>query len=102
MWGEKAPPVHTDFRQSELYQQKECSMRTDFQHLLIQQDGGVLTITMNRPEVLNAINETLLAELAQAVEAAAQDETVRCVVLPRAGTPFASGQDLPCLSISRH
>ena len=76
-------------------------MRTDFQHLLIRQDGGVLTITMNRPEVLNAINETLLAELAQAVEAAAQDEAVRCVVLTGAGRAFGSGQDLRSLDEGR-
>ncbi len=69
-------------------------MRTDFQHLLIQQDGGVLTITMNRPEVLNAFNDSMLAELTEAVEAAAQDEAVRCVVLTGTGRAFGSGQDL--------
>ena len=55
-------------------------MRTDYQNLLIQQDGGVLTITMNRPEVLNAFNDTMLAELTEAVEAAALDETARCIL----------------------
>src|SRR6266516_1565476 len=69
-------------------------MRTDFQHLLIVQDGSVLTITMNRPEVLNAFNDAMLAELTEAVEAAAQDEAVRCVVLTGAGRAFGSGQDL--------
>ena len=72
-------------------------MRTDFQHLLIQRDGGILTITMNRPEVLNAFNDTMLAELTEAVEAAAEDETVRCVVLTGAGRAFGSGQDLRSL-----
>jgi 2-(1,2-epoxy-1,2-dihydrophenyl)acetyl-CoA isomerase len=72
-------------------------MRTDFQHLLTQQDGGVLTITMNRPEVLNAFNDTMLAELTEAVEAVAEDETVRCVVLTGAGRAFGSGQDLRSL-----
>ncbi len=72
-------------------------MRTDFQHLLIEQDSGVLTITMNRPEVLNAFNDTLLADLTEAVEAAAQDEAVRCVVLTGAGRAFGSGQDLHSL-----
>src|SRR6266516_6973561 len=76
-------------------------MRTDFQHLLIQQDGGVLTITMNRPEVLNAFNDSMLAELTEAVEAAAQDEAVRCVVLTGAGRAFGSGQDLRSLSEGR-
>ncbi len=76
-------------------------MRTDFQHLLIHQDGGVLTITMNRPEVLNAFNSALIDELGEAVEAAAQDETVRCVVLTGAGRAFGSGQDLRDLAAVR-
>src|SRR5712691_1388191 len=76
-------------------------MRTDFQHLLIQQDGGVLTITMNRPEVLNAFNDAMLEELTQAVEAAAQDEAVRCVVITGAGRAFGSGQDLRSLAEGR-
>ena len=76
-------------------------MRTGYQHLLIQQDGGVLTITMNRPEVLNAFNNAMLAELTEAVEAAAQDESVRCVVLTGAGRAFGSGQDLRSLAGGR-
>jgi 2-(1,2-epoxy-1,2-dihydrophenyl)acetyl-CoA isomerase len=69
-------------------------MRTDFQHLLIEQDEGVITLTMNRPEVLNAFNDLMLQELTEAVEAAAQDEAVRCVVLTGAGRAFGAGQDL--------
>lgn len=76
-------------------------MRTDYQHLLIQQNAGVLTITMNRPEVLNAFNDAMLAELTEAVEAAAQDESVRCVVLTGAGRAFGSGQDLRSLAGGR-
>jgi 2-(1,2-epoxy-1,2-dihydrophenyl)acetyl-CoA isomerase len=76
-------------------------MRSDFQHLLVKQDSGVLTITMNRPEVLNAFNDLMLAELTEAVEAAAQDEAVRCVVLTGAGRAFGSGQDLHSLSDGR-
>lgn len=72
-------------------------MRTDFQHLLVKQDGGVLTITMNRPEVLNAFNDVMLEELTETVEAAAQDEAARCVVLTGAGRAFGSGQDLHSL-----
>lgn len=72
-------------------------MRTDFQHLLIQQENGVLTIIMNRPEVLNAFNDVMLSELTEAVEAVAQDEAIRCVVLTGAGKAFGSGQDLRSL-----
>jgi 2-(1,2-epoxy-1,2-dihydrophenyl)acetyl-CoA isomerase len=76
-------------------------MRTNFQHLLTKQDGAVLTITMNRPEVLNAFNDTLLDELAQAVEAASQDDSVRCVIITGAGRAFGAGQDLQSLAASR-
>lgn len=69
-------------------------MRTDFQHLLVAHDSGVLTVIMNRPEVINAFNDTMLEELGEAMQAAAQDESVRCVVLTGAGRGFGSGQDL--------
>jgi 2-(1,2-epoxy-1,2-dihydrophenyl)acetyl-CoA isomerase len=69
-------------------------IQTNFQHLLIEQENGVLTITMNRPEVFNAFNDTMLEELGDAIDAAAADESVRCVVLRGAGNNFGSGQDL--------
>src|SRR5947207_73238 len=77
---------------------EENPMRTDYQTLLIQRDGGVLTIIMNRPEALNAFNDVMLEELTEVVEAAALDETVRCVVLTGAGRAFGSGQDLRSLA----
>ncbi len=69
-------------------------MRTDYQHLLIRQEDGVITLTMNRPEVLNAFNDLMLHELTEAAEAAANDEAIRCVVLTGAGRAFGAGQDL--------
>jgi 2-(1,2-epoxy-1,2-dihydrophenyl)acetyl-CoA isomerase len=69
-------------------------MRTDFTHLLIQEEAGIATITMNRPEVLNAVNADLLVALGDALDEAAQDEAVRCIVLKGAGRAFGAGQDL--------
>src|SRR6266566_4327957 len=69
-------------------------MHTDYQCLLVKQDGGVLTITMNRPEKLNAFNDTMLRELTEVVESAAQDDRVRCLVITGSGRAFGSGQDL--------
>ena len=57
------------------------------------QDGAVLTITLNRPEVLNAFNAAVHAALAEAL-AQASDDAVRAVVITGAGRGFCVGQDL--------
>ena len=61
--------------------------------VLTTRDGAVLTITLNRPEVYNAINREMHEGLAAALEQAA-DPAVRAVVLTGAGRGFCSGQDL--------
>ncbi len=57
-------------------------------------DGGVLTLTLNRPEKRNALNAAAMAELTQALEAAAEDAACRVVVLTGAGEAFCAGMDL--------
>src|SRR5258708_25396717 len=69
-------------------------MRSDFQTVLVEQDESVVTLTMNRPDVLNAINTLMLQELTEAVEAVAHNDAIRCVVLAGAGRAFGAGQDL--------
>jgi 2-(1,2-epoxy-1,2-dihydrophenyl)acetyl-CoA isomerase len=58
-----------------------------------RRDGGVTTITLNRPEVFNAFNAALHARLADALAEAADPE-VRAVVITGAGRGFCAGQDL--------
>ena len=62
--------------------------------LLISQEGAVRTLTLNRPAALNAFTTALLVQLRQALDAAAEDGTVRCVVITGAGRGFSAGQDL--------
>ena len=64
------------------------------QIILIKNEGAVRTITLNRPEVLNAINEALATALAKALRDAEREKSVRCLVITGAGRAFCSGQDL--------
>jgi 2-(1,2-epoxy-1,2-dihydrophenyl)acetyl-CoA isomerase len=66
----------------------------DFQFITYQVTDGVATITLNRPEVYNALNDGITYELQDAWKAVAKDDTVRVVVLTGAGKAFCSGQDL--------
>ena len=57
-------------------------------------DTGVLTLTLNRPQVFNALSEDLLDALKSALETAAKDSAVRVVVIRAAGRAFCAGHDL--------
>src|SRR5947199_6355242 len=59
----------------------------------VSRDGAVQTITLNRPEVLNAFNRALHASLRDALKEA-RDPEVRAVVITGAGRGFCAGQDL--------
>jgi 2-(1,2-epoxy-1,2-dihydrophenyl)acetyl-CoA isomerase len=56
--------------------------------------AGVATIALNRPDKLNSFNEQMHAELREALNAAAGDAQVRCVLLTGRGRGFCAGQDL--------
>jgi enoyl-CoA hydratase/carnithine racemase len=62
--------------------------------LLRQDDAGVTTLTLNRPDQFNALSEDLLSALQTELDAIAVDETVRVVVLRGAGRAFCAGHDL--------
>ncbi len=62
--------------------------------LLYEQDGGVLTLTLNRPDSFNACNEQLTTDLQGALKQAERDASVRAIILTGAGRAFCSGQDL--------
>jgi isohexenylglutaconyl-CoA hydratase len=62
--------------------------------LIVARDGPVLKVTLNRPEVRNALSPTMVRELGEVLEAARDDAGVRVVVLTGAGGTFCAGGDL--------
>lgn len=66
----------------------------DYQHILCDAAGPVARVTLNRPEVHNAFNETLITEVTDAFDSLSANESVRAVVLAGAGKSFCAGADL--------
>jgi len=66
----------------------------DYQQILYAVDAGVLTITLNRPERLNAFTARMMYELLDAFERADADDAVRAVIVTGAGRAFCAGADL--------
>lgn len=62
--------------------------------VLVARDGRVATVTMNRPDRLNALNFDLMLHLAEAMEELRADENIHAVILTGAGRAFTSGADL--------
>ncbi len=62
--------------------------------VLVSTQGAVRTLTLNRPAALNSFTAAMHAELRSALDAAAADASVRCLVLTGAGRGFCAGQDL--------
>jgi enoyl-CoA hydratase len=67
--------------------------------ILVSREGHVVTVTLNRPDKLNALNEELLMELAAALRDLMRDATLRCAILTGAGEKaFAAGADIASMS----
>ena len=69
-------------------------------NVIVSDTGAVRTVTISRPEALNALTPALLTEIGDALEAAASDESVRVVVLTGEGRAFSAGVDLKALGES--
>ncbi len=69
-------------------------MSKKFKHLLVQINHGVGILWLNRPELRNAFNDDMIAELTTALKALEADAAIRAVVLAGAGPAFCAGADL--------
>ena len=65
-----------------------------FSYVDLHVNDGIATITINRPEAMNALNETVVSQLGEALDTANADSSVRTIVLDGAGKAFVAGADV--------
>ena len=70
---------------------------TAFEQILVQVDGAIGTITLNRPDKLNAFTVAMVGELSDALAQLGRSEAVRAIVLTGAGRAFCAGADVHLL-----
>ncbi len=66
--------------------------------LLVEKDGPIATLTLNRPEVMNALSPELLSELCGAFKALQRDRDIEVVILTGSGRAFCAGLDLKAMA----
>ncbi len=86
---------YSDFRMPEiLVKQKALGKPFEFQLVDLAVAEGIATITINRPEAMNALNETVVSQLSQKFDAAVADPAVKAIVFRGAGKAFVAGADI--------
>jgi 2-(1,2-epoxy-1,2-dihydrophenyl)acetyl-CoA isomerase len=65
-----------------------------FENIIYEKKNGVATVTLNRPQAMNAFTIQMNGELQQALKDADDDKSIRCILLTGAGRGFCAGQDL--------
>lgn len=71
----------------------------NYEQLIYATEGPVATLTLNRPERMNALTKVLEAELRMAIEQAGRDPAIRAIVLTGAGRAFCAGMDMDELEV---
>ena len=68
--------------------------KMEFETVIYEVDSKIATITLNRPDSLNAFNGQMVLDLKEATDAASEDDSIRCVILTGKGKGFSAGADL--------
>ena len=65
-----------------------------YETIIVEIENHIATVTLNRPDALNALNDALMTELADALTAAQANDKVRCIVITGSEKAFAAGADI--------
>ncbi|MGD9079571.1 MAG: 3-hydroxyacyl-CoA dehydrogenase NAD-binding domain-containing protein [Desulfobacterales bacterium] len=86
---------YPDFKMPKiLEQQNELGQPFAFNFVDLKIKGTIAYITLNRPEAMNALNETVVAQIAKRFDEAEKDKAVRAIVIQGAGKAFGAGADI--------
>ncbi|HSG57269.1 MAG TPA: enoyl-CoA hydratase-related protein, partial [Paracoccaceae bacterium] len=69
-----------------------------YETIIVEVEDHVALITLNRPNALNALNDQLLGELADALTGCQNNEKVRCIVITGSEKAFAAGADIKMMA----
>ena len=69
-----------------------------YETIIVDHESGVGTITLNRPDALNALNTQLINELSEALDTFEGDDTIGCIVILGSNKAFAAGADIKEMS----
>ena len=69
-----------------------------YKTILTEVDDKVATITLNRPEVLNALNDQLMDELGEALMSFDADDNIGCIIVTGSEKAFAAGADIASMA----
>ena len=69
-----------------------------YETIILDVENHVATVTLNRPDALNALNDQLLTELADCLQSCQDNEKVRCIVITGSEKAFAAGADIATLA----
>jgi enoyl-CoA hydratase len=67
---------------------------TEYRNILVKTEGAIATVTLNRPNALNALNSELMDELSNAVDSYEADHRLRCIIITGSEKAFAAGADI--------
>ncbi len=71
-----------------------CGAFMAYENILVEAEGPVGIITLNRPQALNALNSALMDELTEAIDAFEANEAIRCMIITGSEKAFAAGADI--------
>ncbi|HEY41401.1 MAG TPA: enoyl-CoA hydratase/isomerase family protein, partial [Dehalococcoidia bacterium] len=70
----------------------------DYQDIIYAEEGGIATMTLNRPDEMNALSPSMRESMYQVIENISKDKTVRVLIITGAGRAFCSGADVKSLA----